>query len=134
MQLQIFSKIVLPVPKVAFLLIQKLHIHCAKNLVWKGRDESGVWADRHMVRLAANAVKHSGHTVCGPQTMGVSWCLRLTVLFQSQTPSGVHRVPSVGLPKVAPSTLSFLSNPRLRSPKFPHPASQLASHKPFSSW
>lgn len=34
-----------------------------------------------IVRLAANTVRYSGHEACGPRTMGVSWCLRLTILL-----------------------------------------------------
>ena len=81
MQLQIFSKIVLPVPEVILLpVIQKQHIHPAKNLAWKVRKEPGrsnaVSLVTPMTGWQARGDSETGprcrgHTVCGPHTVAV---------------------------------------------------------------
>lgn len=98
MQLQIFSKIVLPVPEVIFLpVIQTQHIHPAKYLAWKVRKEPGRSAVVPMVTSGTGWQAHGehktgtssrDHTIHGPQTVEVFSGLRLSVLFQPQIPQG----------------------------------------------
>lgn len=129
MQLWIFSKIVLPVPRVLLLpVITKLYMHPVKKktLLEGKRWVRGGPVDTPTTGWRAcgdswTSSNHRDRTIHGPRTMETPWVLRLTVL-QSQRPW-------------AGSQHSFRRSPQLqlRLPSFPPFLSNLSPPPPQQS-
>lgn len=108
-------------------MITKLYIHPVKKkkIFQKVR---GMWdtpldtptTGRQACGESWTSSKHRDHAISGPHTMEISWCLRLTVLFRSETLGGSQysfcRSPQLHL--LLPSSLPQQPKPQSSGPAY----------------